>query len=217
MVEAALRDNADIVGGPVHPVFPPGTPGLYRQYTGYWSVHEGHGRVPMIYGSGNCLIRRRVFERLPDPEFDLRFNFLGGGDTEFFRRGRDAGLVTVWEPKALILETVQPARLHIRWMLFRGIRTGVINYNIDRLHAESAEQRLRLAVKNIAWLPLGLWRGHRLAVKNIAWLPLGLWRGLGEHIRTGNPLRAVYPVTVALGRILAATGFQPQPYRDVKA
>ena len=29
----------------------------------------------MIYGSGNCLIRRRVFDGLADPRFDPQFNF----------------------------------------------------------------------------------------------------------------------------------------------
>ena len=46
------------------------------------------GPVPVIYGCGNCLITRSVFATLADPAFDLRFNFLGGGDTDFFMRCR---------------------------------------------------------------------------------------------------------------------------------
>ena len=64
----------------------------------------------MIYGCGNCLITRAVFERLGDPAFDLRFNFLGGGDTDFFVRCRQAGMKFHWAAEALITETVPPSR-----------------------------------------------------------------------------------------------------------
>ncbi len=89
------------------------------------------GVVPIIYGCGNCLITRAVFERLETPAFDLRFNFLGGGDTDFFVRCRQAGMKFHWAAEALITETVPQNRTSPGWLALRGLRIGAINYHIE--------------------------------------------------------------------------------------
>ena len=55
-----------------------------RHHPAFAPAYDATGPVPVIYGSGNCLIRSSVFERIAEPSFDLRFNLLGGGDTDFF-------------------------------------------------------------------------------------------------------------------------------------
>ena len=71
----------------------------------------------MIYGCGNCLIRRSVFERVDAPAFDLRFNFLGGGDTDFFYRCLRLGMRFHWVAEATISETVPPSRTKLSWLI----------------------------------------------------------------------------------------------------
>jgi hypothetical protein len=149
----------------------------------------------MIYGTGNCLITRRVFEGLANASFDPAFNFLGGGDTEFFTRCRKAGFKFHWCHEASINEQVTPNRLTLGWVLRRSIATGVINYRIDRLAAQSLVDRARLAAKNIAVAPISLQRAAQLLAA------------------PKHPFAALHPIGVAVGRWLASFGLDPQPYR----
>jgi glycosyltransferase involved in cell wall biosynthesis/pimeloyl-ACP methyl ester carboxylesterase len=195
MVAAARRDSADIVGGPVFPIFPADVKTAFRDHPVYWPTYSKSGPVPMIYGTGNCLITRRVFEGLPNATFDPAFNFLGGGDTEFFTRCRKAGFKFHWCHEASINEQVTPNRLALSWVMRRSIATGVINYRIDRLAAQSVLDRARLAAKNIAVAPISLQRAALILAES-------------KH-----PFAALHPIGVALGRWLASFGLDPQPYR----
>ncbi|XSC44998.1 glycosyltransferase family 2 protein [Bradyrhizobium sp. RDT10] len=84
MVRTANATGADIVGGPVFPEFDDERKRGLRRHPAFAPAYDASGPVPVIYGCGNCLIRRSVFDRLGMPAFDLRFNYLGGGDTDFF-------------------------------------------------------------------------------------------------------------------------------------
>jgi hypothetical protein len=139
-----------------------------------------------------------VFERLADPAFDLKFNFLGGGDTDFFVRCRQAGMQFHWAADAVITETVPHSRTNPRWLVVRGLRIGAINYHIEVKAARTVWSRARLLAKMLAMLPLSLIRAGRLVVT--------------EH----KPLIALHPMTVAAGSALAAIGIEPQPYKATK-
>jgi GT2 family glycosyltransferase len=193
MVAAAEASGADIVGGPVLPRLAPGMSPRLARHPAFRPAHSRSRAVPIIYGSGNCLISRSVFERLAEPDFDLRFNFLGGGDTDFFVRCRALGMRFWWANEALIHETVPPVRTTTRWLLMRAIRTGAINHRIERKLARSAGDRLRLAGKTLVWLPAGL----VLALARFA---------------AGEP-GALHPFLGAVGRLLAALGVDLEPYR----
>jgi len=195
MVAAACDRNADIVGGPVVPEFPADAPEALLRHPIYWPAFEKSGFVPMIYGSGNCLIARRAFERLGDPNFDLRYNYLGGGDTDFFTRCRAAGLVFYWEQAAQIVETVPAERLQPGWILRRGLRIGAINFRIDAAKGGALRDRARLIAKNLTLVPVSLVRSLKLALRR---KPL---------------LVALHPIVIAIGRILAAFGGEPEQYR----
>ena len=102
MVRTASATGADIVGGPVFPEFEDERKRGLRRHPAFAPAYDASGPVPVIYGCGNCLIRRSVFTRLGMPAFDLRFNFLGGGDTDFFYRGMRLGLRFHWIAEAVI-------------------------------------------------------------------------------------------------------------------
>lgn len=198
MVAAACEKNVDIVGGPVVPKFPDNTPDEIAGHPIYWPAFQKSGPVPMIYGSGNFLIRREAFARLENPDFDLRYNFLGGGDTDFFTRCRRAGLSFYWEHDARIIETVPPDRLQVRWILRRGLRIGAINYHIDHVSSRSLVGRLWLLAKNGALIPVSAFRSLRLALQR------------------KPPLVVAHPLIIAAGRVLASIGVQPEQYRFKK-
>lgn len=195
MVAAADATGADIVGGPVFPRLAEGAkPGL-AAHPAFQPAYAASGPVPVIYGSGNCLITRRAFAALGQPAFDPGYNFLGGGDTDFFVRARRADLSFRWEAEAVITEAVPLARTAPGWLARRGLRVGAINYRIERRHAEGAGA------------------GAKLLAKSAVVLAASLPRALLLLARTREPLIAAHPVLVALGRCLAAVGLEPQQYK----
>ena len=199
MVAAAETWNVDLVGGPVLPEFPDEASRKHRRHPIYWPAFDRSGKVAMIYGSGNFLIRRAAFERLERPGFDPRYNFLGGGDTDFFTRCRRAGLTSYWENEARIFETVTQDRLDVGWMVRRGLRIGAINYRLDVSARPGLAGRLFVAAKSAALIPVSLARSLRLALRREPWLV------------------CAHPSIVAVGRILAWLGIEPEQYRFNKS
>jgi GT2 family glycosyltransferase len=198
MMRAAETTGADVIGGPVFPNFDDETQTGLRRHPAFWPAYDSSGPVPVIYGCGNCLITRSVFARLGDPSFDLRFNFLGGGDTDFFARCRQAGMKFYWAADAVITETIPPSRTNPGWLALRGLRIGAINYHVELKTAGTTRKRLKLLARMLARLPLSLVRASRLVVT--------------EH----RPIFALHPMAVAAGSALAAIGIEPQPYKASK-
>lgn len=194
MVQAAHKSGAGIVGGPVTPEFDARVQDGMRLHPVFWPIDAPSGPLPMIYGSGNCLIRREVFERLGLPAFDVAFNFLGGGDTDFFTRARNAGVLFYWEAEARVTERVPVTRTQNSWVFKRGLRIGAINRRIDR------KSRSSLTV----------------LAKDAAILLLSPVRFLRELVRSRSLLRASHPVNVALGRLLSIGGIETSQYRAGK-
>ena len=125
-----------------------------RRHPAFAPAYDASGPVPVIYGCGNCLIRRSVFTRLGMPAFDLRFNFLGGGDTDFFYRCMRLGLRFHWVAEAAISETVPQSRTSLKWLVTRGLRIGAINYHVQRKATPTFWLRAKLTAKLLAALPL---------------------------------------------------------------
>jgi GT2 family glycosyltransferase len=198
MVHAAEVTGADVVGGPVLQNFDDDIKGGLQRHPAFLPAYDKSGPVPIIYGCGNCLIKRPVFARLASPAFDLRFNFLGGGDVDFFTRCRRRGMKFHWVAEAVINETVPDNRTRPSWLALRGLRIGAINYHVQRKAARTPWSRVRLLAKMLALLPLSLVRAVRLF--------------LIEH----RALIALHPMIVAVGSALAAIGIEPQPYKASK-
>jgi GT2 family glycosyltransferase len=198
MVGAAEMSGAEVIGGPVRPVFDDAMKQDLERHPAFRPAYDVSGPVPIIYGSGNCLIRRAAFDQLGTPAFDLRFNFLGGGDVDFFTRCRRAGMKFHWIAEALVSETVPDSRTNPRWLALRGLRIGAINYHVQCKAAQSPLLRLKLLAKMLALMPLSLFRAMRL--------------GLADR----KLLAALHPMIVAAGGALAVFGIEPRPYKASK-
>ena len=197
MIAACRERQVDIVGGPVVPHFSDGVPEALARHPVYWPAYSRSGFVPMIYGSGNFLIRCEALERLERPEFDLRYNFLGGGDLDFFTRSRRAGLAFYWEQGARIVETVPSERVRAAWVVRRGLRIGAINYNVDKSSSRSLLGRVKVFAKNGALIPVS-------AVRSLNLLMQGR-----------SAIVSLHPMVVAIGRLMAWMGVEPEPYRPI--
>ena len=195
MVRTAETLGVDIVGGPVIRAFDkPASKGV-ELHPLFGSIEAKTGPVDMIHGSGNCLLSKRVFERLEKPQFDVQFNFLGGGDMDFFTRSKRSGLHFGWSAEASITEFVPVERMEPKWIMTRSLRTGIINYSIDRARRP------------------GLQGAVMLQAKNIISLGLSLVRAVSVFAKTGQPLVATHPVLLSVGRVLASIGITLSPYK----
>ena len=82
MVSAATSLDADIVGGPVLPVFD--DPQHWLAKSGLYQPRRfASGRVDMIYGAGSMLAKASVIEAYLDEPFSHAFAFTGGSDLLF--------------------------------------------------------------------------------------------------------------------------------------
>ncbi len=186
LIAAAVRYKADIVGGPVFPVFE--DPGHWLAGSGLYAPRRYvTGPVDMIYGAGNMLIRRDVLSDYLDEPFAHAFAFTGGSDLDFFTRCRKDGRRFAWADDARVFETVPRARTTISWLLLRGFRSGTDRTRIDRSFAQGIGDIARRWAKGaglfacgIALLPLAALRGRRAVVGSLVVAAQGVGRIAAE-------------------------------------
>jgi hypothetical protein len=166
-----------------HPVFAP----PYRQT----------GRVPALYSSGNLLVSRAVLLAMGPPFLDLKFNFMGGGDSDFLSRSAQKGFVLGWCSEARTKEIVPTRRTELDWIRARSLRNGVISTLVEK--------------KKRAGTPFAR---SKVILKSLALLVASPFRALLRLMRTGSTMTVLYPVHVALGRVLAEFGYANEQYRQ---
>lgn len=197
MCRAAETLAADIVGGPQVPVFESPSQEGWATHPVFAPPYGRTGRVPALYSSGNLLLARKVLEAMGPPFMDLRFNFMGGGDSDFLSRAAQRGFTLGWCAEATVRETVPARRVEADWIRARSLRNGVISTLVEK--------------KKLAGTPLA---GTRVVLKSLALLAAAPLRGAIRLLRTGSPAAAIYPLHVALGRVLAEFGYANEQYRQ---
>ncbi len=186
-----------LVGGPQRPVFEGNPRENWKAHPVFTPHHQASGPVGAIYSSGNLALRREVLAAMPQPFLDLAFNFTGGGDADFLRRARDAGFAAAWCEEAPVFETVPESRVTAEWIVKRSLRNGQLSALIEhRRRAEEPFGPLKTRLHSLALLAAAPFRaGLRLA-------------------KTGSVLSALYPVHIALGRIMSEFGYANEQYRN---
>lgn len=197
MINASERFDAGIVGGPQVPLF--GELGDHGRaaHPVFAPPYAASGPVAALYSSGNLAIRRDVLEMMGPPFLDLKFNFMGGGDSDFLSRAAQRGCRLAWCAEGKVRETVPDRRLEPDWIRARSLRNGVISTLV--------EQKKRAAD------PFGR---IRVFVKSLLLLGVSPLRALARLVGTGSPSIAAYPIYVALGRVLADFGYANEQYRN---
>ena len=197
MCSASERFRADIVGGPQVPVFDETRSKRWADHPVFAPPYRESGPVPALYSSGNLLIGRQVLMRMGPPFLDLRFNFMGGGDSDFLSRSAEAGFQLAWCAEAPVLETIPARRLENDWIRARSLRNGVISTLVEKKRRQAS--------------PFG---NLRVLAKSIALLAASPFRAMARTLGTGSVAIGIYPVHVALGRLLAEFGYANEQYRQ---
>ncbi|RVD23949.1 glycosyltransferase [Mesorhizobium sp. M4B.F.Ca.ET.017.02.2.1] len=197
MCRAAETLGADIVGGPQVPVFAEPAHARWAEHPVFAPPHRETGRVAALYSSGNLLVGRHVLTAMGPAFLDLRFNFMGGGDSDFLSRAAAKGFVLGWCAEAKVHETVPARRVEADWIRARSLRNGVISTLVEK--------------KKRAGTPLA---GAKVFAKSLVLLAASPLRGAVRLARTGSLATALYPVHVALGRVMAEFGYANEQYRQ---
>jgi GT2 family glycosyltransferase len=196
MIQTADRYRADIVGGPVFPVY---------EQKDHWLTGTGlfmppglpSGTVPMIFGAGSMLVRASVLaEYLPEP-FPNEYAFTGGSDLDFFRRCRSDGRRFAWAGEAHVFEAVPGSRLTLSWLLRRAFRVGNILTRVDRKYSPGPRQAV------IRWV-----KGLGLLLYGISSLPFSSLRG------RCSIAKSLYVAARGTGRLTAEFNWLYQEYAE---
>nr|WP_246730111.1 glycosyltransferase [Nitratireductor mangrovi] len=197
MVATAERLSADIVGAPQVPVFPNASDQRWADHPVFAPPYRTTGLVDALYSSGNLLVSRPVLDAMERPFLEPAFNFMGGGDSDFLSRAARKGFKLGWCAEAPVLETIPARRLEGDWIRARSLRNGVISTLVEKRRRADA--------------PLG---AMRVAAKSLALLAAAPLRGMIRFIRTGSASVGIYPLYVALGRVMAEFGYANEQYRQ---
>ena len=196
MVQTADRYGADIVGGPVFPVY---------EQKDHWLTGTGlfmppalrSGIVSMIFGAGSMLIRTSVLAEYLTEPFPNEYAFTGGSDLDFFRRCRSDGCRFAWAGEAHVFETIPGSRLALSWLLRRAFRVGNILTRVDRKYSPGLRQAI------IRWA-----KGLGLLLYGISSLPFSSLRG------RCSIAKSLYAAARGTGRLAAEFNWLYQEYAE---
>jgi hypothetical protein len=202
MVTTMRATDADIVQGPVVPVFEAPPPrwvieGRYFERTPSDGFRSGE---PFLYNwtrSSGCFVRASVYGTTGS--FDPRWGRKGGEDRGFFERAHRNGARFIWCEEASVDDYVPASRVNSRWLITRRYREGTT-------------RSLVLAYETGAPLWRRLLRGANglvVAAKGIGMLVVALPK---NHIARLDALRrAAFGIGVAVGSV----GVSYEEYRTI--
>ncbi|OJF95276.1 glycosyltransferase family 2 protein [Pararhizobium antarcticum] len=196
LISVQMETRASIVGGPQLPVFEDSARVIVKKHPVFMPHYETSGPVPILYSSGNVLITRSVLQAMPQPFLDPSFNFIGGGDSDFYRRCRKQHFTFAWAAEAWVAESIPSRRTEPSWIRDRSLRNGAISTILEHRANPGLGGRLKTFAKSLALLAISPWRG------------VDLWR------RTGLPSAGLYHFHVAIGRLMMEFGIVNEQYRN---
>ncbi|WP_275788919.1 glycosyltransferase family 2 protein [Pararhizobium gei] len=196
LVSVQSSTKADLVGGPQLPDFEDRARNDRKRHPVFLPHYGTTGLVPILYSSGNVLITRHVLDAMPRPFLDPLFNFIGGGDSDFYRRCRERNFTFAWAADAWVTETIPARRTQSSWIRARSLRNGAISALLEHRAAPHFSGRLKTVAKSLALLAsspirgIWLWRSSRLASAGL------------------------YHFYVAWGRLMMEVGLVNEQYRN---
>jgi len=127
LFNALSKYSADVATGPVVALTEEGvaistTEGKYKT-----------GGLPRKVSTNNVLFKKRLIEQ-DKLSFDLRLNFCGGEDFDFFEKSSLKGNQHVWADEAIVFETITKERTTKKYLFYRHFTGGINNVVQFRFH-----------------------------------------------------------------------------------
>lgn len=191
------RFSADVVAGPIVPVFDSQVPEWIVR-GGYFDIPRSETGDPVEMAfTGNVLLDTRIFTA-SGLRFDPSFGTSGGEDSHFFMTARNRGHSIVWADGAVVREEVVTSRANTRWILHRAFRVGNCT-----VHGE------RAAFPWHEWLFQRLIKAFLRIAEGLLLLVPSLLAGRGAVVR------ALRKVCHGAGSLAAFAGHRPREYRVI--
>jgi glycosyltransferase involved in cell wall biosynthesis len=210
LLEAQAATGADVVQGPVVPLFPEGAPrwlmtGNFfgrprRGWTGTPLHHEEYQELDYA-GTGNALIRVAAVNRL-GLRFDPALALTGGEDSRFFRTLAAEGSRIVYAPRARVGEAVPAERATACYRLKLEFRIG---------YTRAAQREERKKRKPIRWLRQRWYDSG--PEKVVSGLGLLIGNGASGQLDKDKALVGGMRIAYGLGQFAHAVGIAYTPYR----
>ncbi|MEM2183617.1 MAG: glycosyltransferase [Candidatus Bathyarchaeia archaeon] len=159
-IECAFREyDADIIGGPVFPLFLSKPPEWFdiKQFGGCIGIN----RKDEIIGC-NFAVKRSVFERIGyfDENLGRKYGkLLSGEESEFLQRARYANLRVLFMPEIKVHHTIHPHRLTLYYLMRRVWWQGVTDYYyLFSLNVSPHKTILKISLKKMGSIALSIIR-----------------------------------------------------------
>jgi len=155
LIQAQRRSDADVVAGPVLPIFETVPPQWMTAGGFYEQARYPDGAVIKVAYTGNVLFRRPLVLAL-GLRFRDELNLTGGEDVDFFSRLRLGGARLRFAAAAVMYESIPRHRLTLGWLLRRWFRTGNCEAILYFDSHQGLAGRLVMAGRGVLRIGLGL-------------------------------------------------------------
>ena len=197
LLSAQREFSADVVSGPVLPIFPETIPDWIREGEFFTRRKYETGETLTCCASNNTLITRKVLNQVPT--FDESFQLTGGEDTQFFMRVHRAGFKIVSTQLAIVSEAIDRDRANFSDILLRSFRGGAGYVLVER----SLDNRVINRMSRFA-------KGCIRIAEGLAGIVVSVVRG-----RT-HAVHALRRLAMGLGIIFGVAGYTSEPYKTIK-
>ena len=156
LIQTKEQYQADIVGGPILPVFQSSNVPGWIEKGGFFnppSYQTGQGLH--VAFTNNVLLPAPYLKQM-DQVFDERFAVGGGEDTHLFMKLHQAGLKIVWSAEAIAYESVPASRTTFQWLVRRNYWGWSIYSLVEKeLYPSLKVQAIRF-IKGLGLIGMGL-------------------------------------------------------------
>ena len=147
--------GADVVTGPVQPVFDQPAPEWVTAGGFFDRPRYPHNSEIGYATTSSVLMDMKLFDEWDEP-FDHDFGLSGGSDTHLFAQLKDRGCTIAWCDTALVYEAIPPSRVDARWILRREYRRGQTLSRSLRRRSPTRWQLVRRVVNALVQLGRGI-------------------------------------------------------------
>lgn len=190
LVLTIVHNRADLVMGPVLPVFEEEVPGYISKWL-YRKIHENNERLNYIR-SGN-LIMNTSYLRASNIWFDPHFNNMGGEDSYFGKKMSKNGASIYWAAHAVAYETTPKDRTKLSWLLKRKYRGAFMFTYILKKEREYLKLCKKVCFSFI-YLIVGILSALLILIpiRNRYWGIMKISEALGSHASLFNMTYVAY-------------------------
>lgn len=179
LLDAQSRSGADVVVGPVIPVFPEGTPdwiqagGIFHKPTNMFELHDLHPDPSAA--TCNVMLRANLLTEA-GVQFDPALTLSGGEDKMLFQLLKRRRYRFAWAAAATVREWVPPERANFAYMWREAYRRGTVKHYVKcRLKSTSVLHSARIGLRMTLLCMAGIagdllrllasaWRGRRACI-----------------------------------------------------